>query len=70
MRGRRFRPNVLDEAPRGGPGISIFGRLAPGATLDDAQAELTALGRRAARELRETHEHLQPQVMPYAQMFG
>jgi putative ABC transport system permease protein len=65
-----FRPQVLDEAPRRGPAISIFGRLAPGATLDDAQAELTALGRRAARELRDTHEHLQPQVMPYAKMFG
>jgi len=65
-----FRPNVLDDAPRSGPGITIFGRLAPGATLDDAQAELTALGRRTARELPDTHEHLQPQVMPYAQMFS
>ncbi len=65
-----FRPNVLDEEPRRGPGITIFGRLAPGATLDDAQAELAALGRRAARELPDTHEHLQPQVMPYAKMFG
>src|SRR5690606_34878753 len=48
--------------------ISIFGRLAPGATLDEAEAELAALGRRAARELPDTHEHLQAQVMPYAQM--
>ncbi len=65
-----FRPDVLDDAPLSGPGITIFGRLAPGATLDDAQAELTALGRRAARELPDTHEHLRPQVMPYAQMFA
>jgi predicted permease len=65
-----FRPSVLDEAPRRGPGITIFGRLAPGATLDDAQAELTPLGQRAARELPDTHEHLRPQVMPYAQMFA
>ena len=65
-----FRPGVLDDAPRRGPGITIFGRLAPGATLDDARAELAALGRRAARELPDTHRHLQPQVMPYAQMFG
>jgi predicted permease len=65
-----FRPGVLDDAPLGGPAISIFGRLAPGATLDDAQAELTALGLRAAREFPDTHEHLRPQVMPYAQMFG
>jgi putative ABC transport system permease protein len=65
-----FRPDVLDDAPLSGPGITIFGRLAPGATLDDAQAELTALGLRAARELPETHEHLRPEVMPYAQMFA
>src|SRR5690606_24951799 len=50
--------------------ITIFGRLAPGATLDDAQGELTALGERAARELPGTHEHLQPQVMPYAHMLA
>jgi predicted permease len=65
-----FRPTVRDDAPRRGPGITIFGRLAPGATLDDARAELAPLGQRAARELPDTHQHLRPQVMPYAQMFG
>ncbi|HET7322565.1 MAG TPA: ABC transporter permease, partial [Longimicrobiaceae bacterium] len=65
-----LRPSVLDDAPLGGPAISIFGRLAPGATMDDAQTELTALGRRLARELPDTHEHLRPQVTPYAQMFA
>lgn len=61
-----FRSTVVDDAPRSGPAITIFGRLAPGAALDDAQAELTALGRRSAREFPDTHEYLQPQVMPYA----
>jgi predicted permease len=65
-----LRPSVLDDAPRSGPGITIFGRLAPGATFGQAQAELAALGQRAARERPDTHQHLQPQVMPYAQMFG
>ncbi len=65
-----FRPNVLDEAPRRGPAITVFGRLAPGATLDDAQAEMSVLGQRAAREMPETHQHLQAQVIPYAQMFS
>jgi predicted permease len=65
-----FRPDVLDDAPRLGPAITIFGRLAPGATLEEAQAELAALGQRAARELPDTHQHLQPQVMPYTQMFS
>jgi predicted permease len=65
-----FRPDVLDDAPGRGPDITIFGRLAPGATLDDARAELAPLGQRAARELPDTHRHLQPQVMPYTQMFA
>ena len=65
-----LRVAVLDAAPRRGPGVTIFGRLAPGATVEDAKAELTVLGRRAARELPETHEHLQPQVMPYPHMIG
>ncbi|GLC23783.1 ABC transporter permease [Roseisolibacter agri] len=65
-----FRPDVRDDAPRRGPAITIFGRLAPGATLDEARTELAALGQRAARELPDTHRHLQPQVVAYAQMFG
>jgi predicted permease len=63
-----LRLNELDDTPRRGPGITIFGRLAPGATLDDARTELSALGQRAASELSETHQHLQPQVMPYTQV--
>ncbi|MDF1503688.1 ABC transporter permease [Roseisolibacter sp. H3M3-2] len=65
-----LRPEAPDAAPRAGPAVTMFGRLAPGATLDDARAELAVLGRRAAREQPATHRHLQPQVMPYAQMFG
>src|SRR5829696_1934303 len=48
-----LRADAFDAAPRRGPGVTIFGRLAPGATLDDAKAELTVLGQRAARELPE-----------------
>jgi hypothetical protein len=55
--------------PLEGPPITVFGRLAPGATLESAQAELTAIGRRAATERPDTHEHLQPQVSPYAKLF-
>ena len=56
------------EHPRGeGPDLGVFGRLAPGVTLEQARAELTALGRRAAADFPRTNEHLRPQVMPYAQ---
>ncbi|HKN68896.1 MAG TPA: ABC transporter permease [Gemmatimonadaceae bacterium] len=60
---------AVDEAPRSGPGVTIFGRLAPGATLERAQSELTTLGKRAAIDLRATHEHLEPQVGSYAKQF-
>ena len=55
-------------APRSGPAISVFGLLAPGATLDTAQAELTAVGQRLASEQPATHAQLQPHVAPYAML--
>ena len=64
-----LRTDILDQAPRSGPAITVFGVLAPGATLETAQAELTTLGRRAAIERPATHEHLQPRVTPYAKLF-
>ncbi len=64
-----LQAGLLDQAPRAGPAIHVFGRLAPGRTLDEARAELTALGGRAAAERPETHRHLRPVVLPYAQTF-
>ena len=61
-----LRLNVLSYGRRAGPSIRVFGRLAPGASMGDAQAELTALGARASSAFRDTHQHLRPQVMPYA----
>ncbi len=62
-----LRLRALDH-PRGrGPEIGVFGRLAPGATLREARAELAALGRRAAADHPDTHRHLRPEVLPYAE---
>jgi putative ABC transport system permease protein len=61
-----WRLDPLAYTPRTGPFVSVFGRLAAGATLDTAQAELTEFGRRAAADSPSTHEHLRPRVMPYA----
>jgi putative ABC transport system permease protein len=63
-----LRTDIPDQA-RSGPTITVFGMLAPGVTLETAQAELTTLGRRAASERPATHEHLQPRVAPYAKLF-
>ena len=46
----------------------MFGLLAPGATLDTAQAELTAVGQRVASEQPATHAQLQPHVAPYTML--
>jgi predicted permease len=64
-----FQTAIADQAPRSGPAITVFGVLAPGATLETAQAELTTLARRAAIEWPATHRHLQAHVMPYAKAF-
>ena len=54
-------------APRTGPDVSIFGRLKPGASLDDAQAELNLIGARMATSDPTTHEHLRPRVTKYGE---
>ena len=59
-----LRPDAA-VAPRSGPSITVFGKLAPDATFETAQAELTALGRAVAAEFPATHAQLQPRVVPY-----
>jgi len=49
-----------------GGALSVIGRLGPGVTLENANAELRVLGERAAATLRATHEHLRPLVTPLA----
>ena len=53
-------------APRTGPNASVFGRLAPGATMEEARAELGAIGARLAADAPATHGDLQPRVTTYA----
>ncbi len=65
-----WRLDAAAYAPRTGPGINVFGRLAPEATLESAQAELTAISRRLASASPATHEHLRPRVMAYAHAFN
>jgi predicted permease len=53
--------------PKTGPEYFVFGRLAPGVTREQAQAELTTLGRRAAAEWPATHAGLEPRVYSYTE---
>jgi predicted permease len=61
--------NLPSYEPRTGPTLYVFGRLAPGATLDSAQAELSALGQQATVASPSTHEHLRPRITPYTHAF-
>jgi putative ABC transport system permease protein len=48
-----------------GPGLFVYGRLAPGVAVEQAQGELTAIGRRTAAAYPETHAQLRPMISPY-----
>ena len=48
--------------------LLVFGRLAPGVTFNEAQAELTTVGRRSAADAPDTHAFLRPEVIPYAHL--
>jgi len=51
------------------PAAYVFGRLADGATLEQARAEITTIGARLAVAHPDTHKQVQPQVLPYAHPF-
>jgi hypothetical protein len=53
-------------APRTGPVVSVFGRLAPNASIDESQAELGVIGARMSASNPETHKYLRPRVTTYA----
>jgi predicted permease len=55
----------LDRTPRAGMPISVFGRLADGVSLEEAQAELDLIGRRLAAQFPQAHENLKPRVISY-----
>jgi len=61
-----FSTDAATFGPREGPDIFIFGRLRDGATVEQAQAELSTLGAQAASAFPLTHARLQPRVLPYA----
>ncbi len=62
-----LRIDVAAAAPRQGMPIDIVGRLLPGASLEQARTELTNLGRIAAADFPDTHQHLRPQLFTFAQ---
>ncbi|HYW13641.1 MAG TPA: ATP-binding protein [Longimicrobium sp.] len=64
-----LRAEPSSYARRRGPELFLFGRLARGATEAQAEAELQALGQRAAAAYPATHAQLRPQVVPFTVAF-
>lgn len=60
-----LRTGSAQPEPLTGPPLGVFGRLAPGATLETAQAELTAAGQRAALDFPGSYASIRPQVARY-----
>jgi predicted permease len=64
-----LRADIPGLEPRVGGDVSVFGRLAPGATFETAQAEVASIGKQLAAEHPATHAQIQPHVLPYAQFY-
>jgi predicted permease len=57
---------VQDAAPREGPAVQVFGRLADGASWQDAAAELETVTTRFASDEPTTHAQLRTRVRAFA----
>ena len=57
---------VQDAAPRQGPAVQVFGRLADGASWQDAAAELDVVSARLAADQPATHAQLRTRVRAFA----
>jgi predicted permease len=60
-----LRANPSSIPRGGGPELFVFGRLAPGATMASAQADLSVIGQRAAAAFPHTNATLEPQLLGY-----
>ena len=57
---------IQDAAPREGPAVQVFGRLAAGASWRDAASELDVVSARLAADQPATHAHLRTRVRAFA----
>jgi putative ABC transport system permease protein len=58
--------SAVDAVPGAGPTLLVFGRLAEGATLEAAKAEITAIGERNAVDHPDTYAQATAQMAPFA----
>jgi predicted permease len=59
-----WRPLHIEQLPEAIPRISyVFGRMAPGHTIDEARAEFAAVGARTAAAFPETHARIRARIV-------
>ena len=63
-----LRVNPLEYPPGEGPSLEIFARLAPGVTIEQAQAEFAAVAQQTAAPRPEGALPLRARVVPYTQL--
>lgn len=63
-----LRVNPLEYPPGEGPSLEMFARLAPGVTIEGAQAEFAAVAQGTAAARPEGALPLRARVMPYTQL--
>ncbi len=55
----------LEQQKRNARGLEVFGRLAPGVSREQAQAELLAIGQRLTHDYPDTNKDVQPNVQTF-----
>ena len=64
-----LRPSDADRMPGARTSANVFGRLAPGFSLQDARSEMTTIGEQLATALPATHKEIRPQVQSFTHTF-
>ena len=64
-----LRLNPADFERGKAPAIEVFGRLTPGATLADAQLQITTIGQRLTAAYPSARERIRPRILPYTLAF-
>jgi len=60
-----LRPTEFDRRAEAPPSVNVFGRLAPGLSLENARTELKTIGERMTTALPQTHKDVRPLVESY-----
>jgi putative ABC transport system permease protein len=61
--------DLLLQLPRAGPAVTVFGKLAPHISLEQARTQIATIGERTAAQQPKAYQHLRPQIVEYARSY-